>query len=175
MHKATIAQAGGNDIPAAVRSIVPPVLLLILAGLLIYWTYDYGATARRLPLLIITSTFVLIILDILSRIRGKVGALIRLALGAGFQDREMQHYPDWRAEIMQFGWVAACVISMALLGILVTLPIFIFLYMVIQGKQKIVFSLMIATLVVVVVGSVFEILLEYDLHRGMLLNQVGFE
>lgn len=175
MQKVTIAQADDEDVPAGVSSIYPPLLLSIVVGLLIFWSYDYGETARRLPLLISTATLVLIFLDILSRFNSKVGRAIRLTLGAGFKDREMQNNPAWRAELMQVFWVASCVVSIALIGILPTVPLFIFAYMVIQGKQKLAFSLMIATLILIVVGVVFEIFLEYDLYRGMLLNQDSFE
>jgi len=174
MLEIATAQAESEKIPAGVKSIYPPILLLIVVGILIYWTYDYGETARRLPLLISTGLFVLIVLDLLARIPGKVGRLIGLALGAGFQNREMKHNPHWRSEIVQALWVVFCVTGIALIGILPTIPIFIFLYMVIQGKQKIVFSLLIAGLVVFVVGLVFEIFLEYDLYRGMLLDPDGF-
>lgn len=175
MLKAKTTEPDRDAAPASVRSIYPPILLLLVAGLLIYWSYGYGVTARRLPLLISTSTFVLIMLDILSRRRGKVGALIRSLLGAGFQDREMQHDPQWQSEIVQGTWLVTCVISMALFGILLTIPTFIFLYMVVQGKQKVIFSFLISTLAVVVIGMTFEIFLEYNLYRGMLLNQEGFE
>jgi len=175
MPKATRTHTEDGEIPEGINSIYPPILLLIVVGLIIYWSYDYGETARRLPLLISTGTLILIVLDLLSRFRGRLGEWIHLALGAGFQDREMQQYPRWQAEIMQFVWVACCVISMALIGILPTIPVFIFLYMVIQGKQKVSFSLMIAALILTVVGLVFEVFLEYDLYRGMLLNRDGFE
>lgn len=169
-----MTQSDSDKIPKGVNSIYPPILLLVVVGLLIYWSYDYSETARRLPLLISTGTLVLIVLDLLSRFHGKVGALIRLALGAGFEDREMKHDPEWRLEILQAIWIASCVTSMALIGILPTIPIFVFLYMLVQGKQKIQFSLMIAALIVLVVGLVFEIFLEYDLYRGMLLNHDSF-
>ena len=171
---ASMTERESDKIPAVVNSIYPPILLLIVVGVLIHWTYDYGETARRLPLLVSTGTFALIILDFLSRLRGKAGALIRFALGAGFQNREMQHDPQWQSEVIQVIWVACCVSSMVLIGILPTIPLFIFLYMVIQGKQNIKFSLMVAIFVVVLVGLVFEIFLEYDLYRGMLLDQDSF-
>jgi hypothetical protein len=167
--------AESNRIPTGANSIYPPILLLIVAGLFIYSTYDYGETARRLPLLIGTGTLVLIVLDFLSRFHSRVGALIRLALGAGFQDPEMKHDPRWRSEIMQVFWVAFCVISILLVGILPTVPTFIFLYMLIQGKQTFVFSLMVSVLVILIVVLVFEIFLDYDLYRGILFNREGFE
>jgi hypothetical protein len=160
-------------IPAIVQSIYPPLVLLVLAGLLMYWSFDYGETARRLPLLISSVTFGLIVLDLLSRFPSKVGELIHWTLGAGFQDREMMEDPHWRAELLQITWVAGCVACMAALGILATIPLFIFLYMLIQGKQPLFFSLLIATIVVVIVAIVFEFFLEYDLYRGMLFSNDG--
>lgn len=164
-----------DEIAKGVKSIYPPLCLSILVGWLIYWSYDYGATARQLPLLVSKGLLVLIALDVVSRARFKIGALLHLALGAGFQDPEMKHTPDWRAESMQFAWVAACVIAMALIGILPTIPAFIFLYMVLQGRQPILFSLLVAGLIVCMVGVTFEIFLEYDLYRGILLNNSNFE
>ena len=170
-----MAEAENDRIPMGVNSIYPPILLLIVVGLLIYSAYDYGETARRLPLVVSTGTLVLIVLDFLSRFRSKVGAMIRIALSAGFQDPEMKHAPQWQSEIMQVIWVAFYVISIVLIGILPTVPIFIFSYMVIQGKQTFVASLVVSILTVLVIGLVFEIFLEYDLYTGMLFNQYGFE
>ena len=76
---------------------------------------------------------------------------------------------------MQVICVAFYVISIVLIGILPTVPIFIFSYMVIQGKQTFVASLVVSILTVLVIGLVFEIFLEYDLYTGMLFNQDGFE
>lgn len=162
-----------DKIPAIIQSVYPPLLLMGLAGLLIYWSYDYGETARRLPLLVSSGIFVLIFLDLLSRFPSKISALIHWTLGAGFQDREMKHDPNWRDEIVQITWVAICLAGMALFGILATIPMFIFMYTRIQGKQKPWFSLLIAAIVVAMVGLIFEFFLEYDLYRGMLLNDDG--
>lgn len=87
----------------------------------------------------------------------------------------MQHNLRWHAEVVQVGWLLCCVIAMALFGILITIPLFVFLYLVLQGRRKIGFSLLVAALVVVAVGFVFEFALEYELYRGMLLNRDGFE
>ena len=161
-------------IPSGIKSVYAPIPLLILIGLLIIFTYDYGETARRLPLLIGTVTLLLVILDFLSRFPGKVGSLIRLSLGAGFQDPELKHNPQWRLEIMQMFWVAFCVISIVLVGILATIPIFVFLYTVTQGKQTISHGLAVSIVTVLVVALVFTVLLEYDLYRGLLFDHDGF-
>lgn len=154
-----------------VSSIFPPLILLAVAGLLILFASDYGATARRLPLLIAVSTVGLLILDLLSRLQGNIGALIRSALGAGFENPEMTHNPQWRAEVLQLLWVTACVSSMVLVGFLPTIPVFIFLYMMLHGKQTVMLSILISIVIVSVVGFVFEWLLDYDLYRGILFDQ----
>jgi len=169
-----MAKAENEKTPAGTKSLYVPVPLLVLVSLLIFFTYDYGQTASQLPLLVSTVTLVLIILDFLSRLRGKIGTFIRMSLGAGFHDLEMKHDPEWRSEIVQVIWVAFCVISIVLIGILPTIPIFVFLYMVTQGKQTIVSSMMVSIFSVVVVALVFEVLLEYDLYRGLLFDQDSY-
>lgn len=175
MHNGNVSQTDRGSVPASVKSIYPPLLLALVTGLLLYFASEYGETARKLPILVASASLVLIVLDLVSRFRGNVGALVRSSLGADFDDPEMQHDPDWRSEVVHFLWVSACVASIVLVGILVTVPIFIFLYATIQGKQGVTNSLIVAALGVVVIALVFEVFLEYDLYRGMLLNQVGIE
>jgi formate hydrogenlyase subunit 3/multisubunit Na+/H+ antiporter MnhD subunit len=169
-----MAENQDERIPTGTRSVLAPIPLLILIGLLIFFSYDYGETARRLPLIIATATLALLILDFLSRPPGKVGRIIRLSLGAGFQDPELKRDPQWRSEIVQVIWVAFCVISILLVGILPTIPIFIFLYMVTNGKQTVVSGLTVSAITLLLVAIVFELLLEYELYRGLLFDRDGF-
>lgn len=168
-----MAKAENDATPAGTKSVYPPILLLIVVGLLLYWATGYGETARQLPILVSIGTLILIVLDLFSRLHGKLGTLIRSALGAGFQNQEMTSKPRWQSEILQFIWVACCVASIAFIGILPTMPMFIFLYMVIQGRQKIIISVIISILVLLLIGLVFELLLGYELHRGILFDPSG--
>lgn len=142
-------------------------------GLLIFFALDFGVTARRLPLVVAGSTVALLILDLMSRVQGNIGALIRSALGAGFDNPEMTHTPTWRSESLQVFWLAACVLSIMLVGFLATIPAFVFLYMMLHGKRKIVPSILISVVIVSVVGFVFEWLLDYDLYRGFVFGRDG--
>lgn len=169
------AKAVNDKTPTGVSSVYPPVLLLIAVALLIYWAYGYGETARQLPVLVGTGTLILIVLDIISRLRGKVGVVIRSSLGAGFQDREMDFNPRLQSEIIQLAWIVACVVSILFVGILPTVPMFIFLYLVIQGKRSFIFSVIVSLHVLLLVGLVFEVLLDYELYRGHQFGQDGFE
>lgn len=170
-----MTQAENDKTPRGMKSICPPLLLLIVAGLFVYRAYDYGDTARQLPMLVGAGALLLLLLDVLSRFDTKFSALARLALGAGFEDREMLTVPRWQSEIMQIAWLAACVAGIVLIGILPTIPLFVFLYIVIRGEQGITFSLFISLLVFLLVGLVFEVVLDYELYRGALFNRFGFE
>lgn len=158
-----------------IRSVYPPLLLLTAVGLLIYWAYGYGETARQLPVLVGTGTAILVVLDILSRLHGKVAAVIRSVLGAGFQDRELTLESRWQSEIIQFVWMFSCVVGIVFIGILATVPAFVLMYMFIQGKQSLLFSMTISLVVLVLVGLVFEVLLDYELHRGLLFDQGKYD
>jgi hypothetical protein len=163
-----------ETLPRGLISVLPPVILLIIVGIFLYWTLDYTQTARRLPMLIGIGTLLLIMLDIISRLPGRLGIYIRFALGAGFQDREMQFSPNWTSELKQLVWLMGCVISVVLIGILPTVPVFIFFYMFIQGRQGVLPSLLVAVAIMVVVWLVFEYLLEYQLFKGMLFDSDGY-
>jgi cation transporter-like permease len=157
------------------RSVFPPIPPLIAVMLLISVASGYGETARQLPLIVGTSTLVLILLDIVSRLPGKAGAIIRSALGAGFQDPELTEEPRWQSEAIQLVWVATCVLGILLIGILPTVPIFIFSYMFVQGGQRLIVSVIVALLVLLLIGLLFEVALDYELYRGMLFDESGFD
>jgi len=163
-----------EKIPHEVSSFIFPVTLFIIVAFFLYWTFDYSETARRLPILIGCGTLLLVVLDFISRLPGKAGSYIRFALGAGFQEREMDFTPEWKAELRQLAWLTACVSSVVLIGILPTVPVFIFFYMFVQGRQGLLHSLLVALILSLTVWLVFEYLLEYRLYRGMLFDDDGY-
>jgi hypothetical protein len=164
-------QAENDGIRSGVTTLYPPVLLLIASALLIYRASGYGETARQLPVLVASGTLVLVVLDILSRLGGKVGGLIRSALGAGFHDREMTTEPRWQSELTQLAWVGGSVTSIMLIGILPTVPAFIFMYMLIQGRQDVLSSAIVSLLVLFLVGVLFEFILDYELYKGLIFDR----
>lgn len=159
--------------PAAVGSVYPPLLLMALSGFILIWSYQYGPVARFLPVIISTATFFLSILDLVTRIRGRVAGFLRLVLGAGFQDVEMKHSPPLREELVQSTWVVACLAGMLVIGILPAIPLFVFSYMYFQCRQEALPSLVTAIVAVAAIAGLFELLLGYDLYRGLLFGGRG--
>lgn len=159
-----------NSLFRGIRSVVPPVLIAIAAGAVLYAAGSYGATARQLPMLVAGSVLFLALLDLASRLPGRTGRALRVALGAGFDEPEFDRRPGWRREIVQVGWVAATAVAVVLFGFLVTIPVFVFLYARIHGSGSTLASLAAAAVTVAAVVIVFEILLDYEIYRGVLFG-----
>ncbi len=162
-----------NDSRTA-SSIVVPIVLAVLAGLAVYFARGYGATASRLPTLIGSIVFVLALLDFVSRLPGAPGRVLRLTLGAGFQERELDFEPRRRTEIMQLAWVPAVIVAIIVVGILITLPVFVFLYSWLNGRWPAWLCALTAVVVTALVGIVFEVVLDYELYRGMLFGDEAY-
>lgn len=153
-----------------IDSIVPPAVLAIAAAGLWYAASGYGATARQLPMLVASGIFVLALLDLLSRLPGAIGALLRTALGAGFDEPELDTRGRWPEELVQLGWVVAAVAAVVFAGFLVTIPVFVFLYSRLHGSRSTLASLAAAGIATGGVVLVFEVLLDYTLYRGVLFG-----
>lgn len=157
-----------NSISRGTDSIFPPIVLAVLAGIIVYLSSGYGATARQLPMLIGTMTLALALLDLVSRLPGAPGRFLRLALGAGFRERELDFEPQWRAELAHMAWLAVVVLAVIAFGLLITIPGFVFAYSRLKGGWPLWLSALTAGAVVTVVALVFEVALDYELYRGML-------
>lgn len=153
-----------------INSLVPPALLAIVAAATWYAASGYGATARQLPMLVAGGIVVLATLDLLSRLPGAIGQVLRTALGAGFDEPEIELRAAWQREIAQVGWVVAAVAAVVLVGFLVAIPLFVFLYSRLNGSRSTPASVLAAVLATAAVALVFELLLDYTLYRGILFG-----
>ena len=163
-----MTDAEANSILRGASSIFPPVVLAVVAALVLYFAADYGATARRLPVLIGAITLALAFLDLVSRLPGTPGRVLRLSLGAGFREREMDFDPGWRAELAQLVWLAAVVGAVVAAGLLVAISLFVFFYCWLRGRWSLWLSALTAGMVVSLVALVCDFVLDYELYRGLL-------
>lgn len=160
--------------PRKIRSVWPPLVLLGAAVGYAIWAQDYGSVPRLMPTLVGGATAILAVLDLLSRLDNQLGAALRLTLGADFRNREMTHDPKLSHEAAMIGWMAGCIMAMLIIGILPAVPIFIALYMRYWGEQPWLQSAISALIVLAFVVAVFELLLDYQLYRGVLFDPKGF-
>lgn len=153
-----------------VNSVVPPALLAAVSMMLLVTASDYGETARQLPVLIGGSVFILTILDLVSRLPGRLGEFLHVALGAGFDDSELGFTPRWTREVAQIAWVAAIVAGIVCFGFLVAIPVFVLLYTRVHGRWPLWLGALAAAATAGVVALVFEWLLDYRLYRGIVFG-----
>ncbi len=164
-----------ENVPKAVRSIYPPLVLIAIAIIMIVWSQRYNETARQVPLLVSYSLLVLAVIDLVCRFDQPLLRPLRDFWGADFQNREMKHDPSPAAEFSQIFWIIGCVAGMMLIGILPTVPVFIFFYIAINGGRPWLESLFVTAIVFAFVYVVFEGLLDYPLYRGAFFDERGFQ
>ena len=164
-----------DRVPGVVRSIYPPLVLIAAAIIMIVWSGRYNETARQVPLLVSWALLILAGFDLVCRFDRRGLRPLRDFWGADFQNREMKHDPAPAAELLQVAWMTACVVGMMLIGILPTLPVFIFFYIAVQGRRPWFESLIVTAVVFSFVYLVFEVLLDYPLYRGALFDERGFQ
>lgn len=163
-----------TEVPKKIRSIWPPLIIMAVAVGYAIWAQDYSKGPRLMPTLVGVATAVLALLDLVSRLETRVSPILRLTLGADFRNREMSHDPAFRSELAMTGWMIGCILSMLMIGILPTVPLFIAGYMRFWGKQSWKSSILTALAVLGFVVVVFEVLLDYALYRGVLFDPKGF-
>lgn len=160
--------------PKAVRSVWPAVILAAFSVLMIVWSHRYSETARLVPLLVGWAMLGLCVIDILSRLDLPFSQLLRDFWGADFRNREMKHNPRWTAEVAQALWMTGCVVGMLTIGILPSVPLFVMAYMAFHGGRRWIECVAAGAIVFGFVYVVFEVLLEYELYRGVLFDERGF-
>ena len=157
---------------AFAQNFVPPLVLLAITVVFILAAYGYPPASREVPLLVCYALVVLIGLDILSRTSTHVGRLVRKYLnpGSGLADlpktEEDEEHPSGRRELIAVGWVAAFTAGVMLVGILPSVPVYLASYMIVEGKKKPLFSILIAAAVVLFLWVSFEEILSIPLYRG---------
>jgi len=158
-----------------VRSVYPPLVWMAFCAGFVVLAYDFDETSRAAPLLVGYAGLVLGGLDLIARFKGASSEIVRNVLGAGFTRPEMSHCPKFRDELAQIGWMTAFVVMVLFIGILPAVPVYVLASMRLNGgrswKEAIIAS--IATLAFVVV--VFEVFLAFELYRGVLFDERGFD
>lgn len=159
--------------PTLVRSIAAPSVLIVASLGLLIWSSTFNQTARQVPMLVAGAMLVLSIFDFVCRFDRPALRPLRDFWGADFGNREMRHNPRWTSEVGQILWMIGCVAAMLAIGFLPAVPLFVFLYMVVNGRRPMIVSLATAAIVFAFVYIVFEVLLDYLLYRGALFDARG--
>lgn len=161
-----------NDGP--LRSVYPAIVWIAMCAIYVVWAYRFNTISRTFPLMAGYLGLVLGVLDLISRLDGGLANIIRITMGAGFSNPEMTHYPSLREELTQVGWMTAFGISALFVGILPSVPAYVLLSMRINGRREWKQAIVTSLGVLFFVYLVFEVMLNFQLYRGVLFDARGF-
>lgn len=163
-----------TEVPYSVRSIWPAVILFVVAIAILVVAQDYNDTARRFPMMVSVSLAVFAAIDFYSRTNLPGVEFIKVFWGSGFDRREMDHNPALRDEVAMLGWVLFAFAVMAVFGILVAAAIFCLLFVRLRSGRTWRVALAVAVIVLAFELAIFEIILDYQLYRGLIFTEEGF-
>ncbi len=169
-----MSDESGLETPGSVKSIWPAVVILGFAAAIYIVAQGYSETARRFPSMVAISLMVLGAIDLYSRTGLPGRDAVNAFWGSGFDRREMVKVPPLGKELALFAWIAAAFLGMAIFGILIAAPLFVFLYVWRRSGRSVVMAFAAGFIVFAFEYAVFEWALDYTLYRGLILNGEGF-
>ncbi|MCC2099264.1 MAG: tripartite tricarboxylate transporter TctB family protein [Hyphomicrobiales bacterium] len=129
-------------------------------------TYEYEGRVRLFPLLIGYMGIFFSVLDILSLTTGRVGEVVTRSFGRAFDPTNLEGRKALR-EIFVIGAICLIVLSIYVLGFLVTAPLAVVVWMTLAGRKPLLVSLATGAGAFVFVWVLFELVLRYELYRGI--------
>lgn len=162
-----------TEAPRIVTSIWPAVLVLVVAVVMLVLAQQYRPAAARFPSMVAGAMILLGVLDLWGRTRLPGSAMIAVFWGTGFASREMMHNPPLKLQTQLVLWVTAAFAGMAAIGILAATPLFCAAYVRWQGKLSWKAAGLIGLGVFAFQFAVFELVLDYELYRGLAFTRGG--
>jgi hypothetical protein len=147
------------------------VAVAVLAGsvaMLVWSEYIPHPRGREFPILVSGTAVVLCLLDVIAHTDTAIGRSIARILsgGADGSARTAAHGP--RVEAIATAWIAAATALIVLAGFLVAIPVYMFSYMVLYAHRSVRDGAIAALATTVCIWAGFELLLSYELYRGVL-------
>lgn len=140
--------------------------IMALMIFFVHETYEMKGKVRTFPLIIGYSGIVLSALDIASVTETVMGRFVTRVLGAMLDPKEIKQRRVTR-ELVVFAVMSLGVLSIWLLGFLIASPIFVFLWVLIGGGKSLKMSLYVGIATLVFIVGLFEMVLKYELFRGV--------
>lgn len=155
------------------KRFAPALVMFVAACGFMVWAQTYRGEAGAVPGLVAWLTLALTALDLIASTETVIGRYLhKLLSGVAIEnsDKAPGKTLPWQVELAAIAWISGFVAAVALVGFYVVLPIFITLYMVVQGRRSWRTSLLSAGITSLVIYLVFELLWSYNIYRGWLFE-----
>ena len=158
------------DGQSSLSTYVAPVLVLVFTVGFLLLAYTYEGRTRQVPVLVGWILLVLCVLDVIAasatRAGGAVKAFFTGAL-VGDGNVEMMGYPIGKV-ILAMLWPATFVALIVVIGFIAAIPIYVFLFVAIQGRSGIRRAVLTSIITTGCIYVLFEQLLNYEIYQGIL-------
>ena len=143
-------------------------VLALFLGMLAWSQSIPDVRGREFPMLVSSAAIVLCLLDVLAHTDTAAGRAIALLLSGAADHSERPAAHTVAREAMAVGWIAAAMALIVLAGFLVALPVYVFGYMLLYAGRTVRAGAITALATTVCIWVGFELLLSYELYRGVL-------
>jgi hypothetical protein len=158
------------------RELSTSLVVLAIGIIYLLWARAYPPELSAVPTLVAWLTIVLALIDAASQTETRVGRISRRVVGqqaAGEAAGEAKSPPPgWRAVVFSVLWPLSYVAAVIVAGFLLVTPVYIFLYMVLYGHQRMMMSAMSALITTGIIWLVFEFLFHYPLFPGIMFGGI---
>lgn len=151
---------------------LPPIVMLVFSITFLGWAYTYGERAQQMPVLVGWIMSVLCALDVVASSHSRAGNLVR-ALFAGKRADHGAVKGTGRAlgrSVVSILWPTAFISLVAVFGFLPVIPVYVFLFVVLQGRKSIRLGIAAAALTTALTFVLFKLALGYEVYQGLLFS-----
>ncbi|HEX2226083.1 MAG TPA: tripartite tricarboxylate transporter TctB family protein [Candidatus Binatia bacterium] len=140
----------------------------------IWWGWQWPYIAKLMPVFVAAVPgFVLGVIQLFREATGAEGRAAKKAEGVQMDDTHktaLDQKTEIRRTLIFFAWFIGGAIGIWLLGIVITLPLLVFLYMIIEGREKLVSALVMTVCTYGLIWGLFEYTLEMRWPSGLLFG-----
>ena len=140
----------------------------------IWWGWEWPYIAKLMPVYIAAMPgLVLGVIQLVREASGSEESRAKQAEGIEMDDTykaQMDQKTELRRTLVYFAWFIGGAVGIWLLGIVITLPLLAFLYMLVEGREKLVPSVIMATCTYGMIWGLFEYTLEMRWPPGLLFG-----
>lgn len=151
---------------------VSVVILAAMIGFLV-WSYAYDPGSRLVPVVVGWAGIVLCLLDLVAHLDHPIGRMVGTVLsGTAHRDEDVHETARrFGRELIACLWMVAALAGVVLFGFLLTTPVYVFAYMLWHGRRTVRQAGITAVVTTLFIWIVFELLLRYELFRGVLFEE----
>jgi len=140
----------------------------------IWWGWEWPYIAKLMPVYVAALPgLVLGAIQLIREASGSEARRAKLAEGIEMDDTtkvELDKKTELRRTLAYFAWFIGGAAGIWLLGIVITLPVLVFLYMLVEGREKLVPTLAMTACTYALIWGLFEYTLEMRWPPGLLIG-----